>query len=341
MLPQSTVQELDPTTVTRAMEEVGSACPEPSRAALSHIACAYERLWSENKRLQSEAHDTPEERSSLPLRSDQQLPSMSSLVELATANQLIGNMFLKAAKRKSQAEFLQHSGRNSSVPHMEHSVRNGQAFEDQEASPQLLDRGEGRVNVSAHHLEENSSEHQQSDVNHLMSGFVPHELLRLACERDFETKIPEEEFVRIIDEMHNEGIIKIKVSASMRLVELGTFWKGLDSGPDGEGRTEKSDLADTTTANPPRTFRTSERTATNARGPSGGQHHPSCNIKSKLSSSSLLPKRHSRLKRLSWWLQDEKEQVLMVLQGMKEGAKEALQAREKVFSHATHEILKG
>ena len=56
MLPQSNVQELDPNIVTRAMEEVGGACPEPSRTALSHIACAYERLWSENKRLQIEPH---------------------------------------------------------------------------------------------------------------------------------------------------------------------------------------------------------------------------------------------------------------------------------------------
>ena len=260
---------------------------------------------------------------------------MSSLVELATANQLIGNMFLKAAKRKSQAEFLQHSRRNPSVAHIEQSVRNGQAFEDQEVTSQLPDRGEQRANISAHHLVENSTGHHQSDVDHLMSGFVPHELLRLACERDFETKIPEGEFVRIIDEMQDEGIIKIKVLGSMRLVELGTSWKGFDSGPGGELQMEKSGVANTTTANPPPTVRTYERTVTNARGQSGDQYDSFCSIESKPSSSSLWPKRHGRLKRLSWWLQDEKEQVVMVLKVMKEGAKEALQARGKVFSHAT------
>lgn len=336
MLPQSNIQELDPSIVIRAMEELGGACPEPSRAALSHIACAYEKLWSENKRLQRDAHHSPEENSApSPLRPDQQLPSMSSLVELATANQLIGNMFLKAAKRKSQAEYLQHSGRNTSVAHIEHSVRNGQAFEDEEVTSQPPYHGDGRVNISAHHLEENSAEDQQSDVKHLMSGFVPHELLHLACERDFDTKIPEEEFVRIIDEMQNEGIIKIKVSGSMKLVELGTSWKGLDSGPDGEVRIQKSDVADATTKSPPATVRTSGRTVTNVRGLSRDQYDSFCYIESKPSDSSLWPKRHSRLKRLSWWFQDEKEQIVMVLKGMKQGAKEALEAREKVFSHVT------
>lgn len=335
MLPQSNVQELDPSIVTRAMEEVGCAGPEPSRTALSHIACAYERLWSENKRLQRDARHSPEENSApSPLRPDQQLPSMSSLVELATANQLIGNIFLKAAKRKSQVEYLQHSGRNPSVGHIEHSVRNGQAFENEEVTSQLPNRGE-EAKTSAQHLEKNSFKHQQSDVNQLMSGFVPHELLRLACERDFETEIPEEEFVRIIDEMQNEGIINIKVSGSMRLVELGKSWKGLDSGRDGEVRMEKSDIANTTTSNPPPTVRTFERTVTNACGQSGGQYDSFCSIESKPSSSSLRPKRHSRLKRLSWWFQDEKEQIVMVLKGMKQGAKEAVEARETMFSHVT------
>ena len=72
MLPHSNFQELDPTVVTRAMEEVGGACPEQSRAALKHVACAYERLWSENKRLQSAAHNAPEEKSApSPLRPNQ------------------------------------------------------------------------------------------------------------------------------------------------------------------------------------------------------------------------------------------------------------------------------